>query len=429
MRVRRRLLVLAGCLALLAALVVAPVVSRLAKGEHFFRLRPTSDWGDELEQQVEGRWSQPTLDRVLGTLGSPVPPTAPAVLTENAPAAAAVLHDLLRDRRLEVRVRAADTLVSRGVWSDEAFAVLLEGAWAHPNEQAGAACLSRLRTAGPAARSAVPELKRMLREAPAPPPAGTPWSLRAEAAYVLHAVDPLDTDFQRYVRSLGPPPPERPGAPSLWLLYAWRPPERENYQPVALVRAVNHLRSLGQREAVQALQRFLADAPGARGEDNLADETILREVVPLLFEPADTTDTAVTMPPWLKVEDGIPFHCESPPLDAGWDDGPRLLDWAERLGRLRREPLRLGDDPLAAAERLYHRLVERGYVDADSIGAIELREELREQARRMVESLVGRGSTPPLFSDVEKDWQQFRARFATLGVRWDEQKQDYVATR
>lgn len=66
----------------------------------------------------------------------------------------------------------------------------------------------------------------------------------------------------------------------------WFP--RDDYDPIALVRAVNALHALGKEDAVEALRRFANEYPSNHGPND--SHEALRLIIALLFDRADPED-------------------------------------------------------------------------------------------------------------------------------------------
>ena len=160
----------------------------------------------------------------------------------------------------------------------------------------------------------------------------------------------------------------------------------ESPNPLAVIRVVNCLHSLGRQQAIALLRQI---APEERStvhdpedteeaeevtkyEDSLWDAQSVSTIVPLLFE----VEQGGVVPPavwydkdkrqWsigcgvLVVQDGIPFNaCDVWQLEGSLGTTLPLVDWAAAHGKLRETPLDPQDDPLQAADVLYARVVAR----------------------------------------------------------------------
>jgi hypothetical protein len=186
--------------------------------------------------------------------------------------------------------------------------------------------------------------------------------------------------------------------------------------PVALVRAVNHLRSLGKDQAIATLRAYVRYAPVQPDWAKLhaPDQQRLCWIIPLLFAPAHDR---VRLPSlgrdprewsrggWkqldISVQADLPFHDSPVTGRLGTLDPPRayLVEWADRHGVLGEEPLRPSNDPLLAADELAESLLN----DDENRSASSrktLTSHLRLQARRTIEHLF----TP----DEKKSWDYIR---------------------
>jgi hypothetical protein len=205
-------------------------------------------------------------------------------------------------------------------------------------------------------------------------------------------------------------------------------PSGEDYNPIALVRAVNHLRSLGKPAAIGALREYLrlADDQGYGGPSKLDPENIddsnqwrLSILVPLVFEAADAT-LPPRRPNDIAVIDGIPLHTH---FIGGFEGHPGstvpLVDWAEAHGRVINGHLRPTDDPLAAVEKFLAQNPDAHVFNVRHV---------REQALRMLTHLGEvRVVERSWQCGTDRDWQELKTSVRRLTIRWDENKQEYVA--
>ncbi len=225
-----------------------------------------------------------------------------------------------------------------------------------------------------------------------------------------------------------------------------------NANPVALIRVVNHLHAFGKDKALAALREFLeiagTDKFGDRDPVNIdtSDYQCVFLIVRLLFEPAKANERvphmyigAMIPSPaeqdeelWplfpVALRDDIPFLWPVGIFLAGTPEPPqRHVDWAEKHGKLRMKPLRPPDNPLAAVDALIAlphsaRLLRR---DAES-------DATRRQAWRMIAPLAGAWPEDQHFPrqkkvDLKGEWEAQKKAAAKLKIRWDENKQEYVA--
>jgi hypothetical protein len=149
------------------------------------------------------------------------------------------------------------------------------------------------------------------------------------------------------------------------------------WNPVMLVRAVNHLQSLGKQKAIAELREFLKIARDSfranrdPADIDTSDEQCVFLIVRLLFELEVTSGTlpdlyigAMWLRPektdssfWplypLALQDDVPFLLIDGVLLSGYPQHPSShVDWAEKHGKLRAQPLRPADDPIAAVDKL-----------------------------------------------------------------------------
>jgi hypothetical protein len=196
------------------------------------------------------------------------------------------------------------------------------------------------------------------------------------------------------------------------------------FDPIALVRATNHLRSLGKDKAIAALRDYTelapVHAPGSRRADprniDTADQQCLQYLVPLVFDD---------IPQWVKVWQGIPFHTVVIWGSTGQVFSTRpMVEEAAKGGMLRTKPLRPADNPLDAADGLFQKIVDPKDRDEDRGG---LREHLRRQAWQAVRHHVDpKVKRSPDFTS-QAVWDRLKAEVARLKIHWDEKRQEYVA--
>ncbi len=175
----------------------------------------------------------------------------------------------------------------------------------------------------------------------------------------------------------------RPLSTALEMINAVSGVTGHEFNPAALIRAVNYLRTLGKDEAIKALEEYLEECADRspcqlrwpRDPKNIdygdPESTFL--IVRLLFEPDDPATTlprmmigapVPTQPEGLDlplfplaVESGIPFLLVSGYALAGHPEHPRKhLEWARKSGRLRSEAILPTGDPWEAAQALKKKL-------------------------------------------------------------------------
>jgi hypothetical protein len=237
-------------------------------------------------------------------------------------------------------------------------------------------------------------------------------------------VVPILPQTVQMVEVSGPKPLSR----ALQLINACPTPIGWDYDPIALVRAANHLRALGKPKAIAALHEFLALAyDTGYDRDRIDPENIdtsnqwcLASLIPLVFDSVGLSKRIV-------VWQGIPFHTVVIRGTSGWPPSTRpLVAAAAKRGKLIRKPLRPADNPLEAADTLS---VKKGKPkDREQRGSwTELRQHLRSQAWRAVRPLVDpeRKQSPDLMSKAA--WEKLKAKVAHLKIRWNQMSQEYVA--
>src|SRR5262249_32775622 len=158
-----------------------------------------------------------------------------------------------------------------------------------------------------------------------------------------------------------------------------------DFDPITLVRASNHLRSLGKDKAVAALREFieLAYDPGYT-RDRIDPENIdtsnqwcLASLVPLVFNGVEQDKD-------IHLWQGIPFHTVVIHATSGYPPSPRpLVDAAAQNGKLIEKPLRPTNNPLEAADTAFDKIVEAEDRNKQRTGE-ELRGHLRLQAWRAI---------------------------------------------
>jgi len=189
-------------------------------------------------------------------------------------------------------------------------------------------------------------------------------------------------------------------------------PSELDYDPVSLIRAVNHLQSIGKDRSIKALRRYL---------DDTSDQERLELIIPLLFEAVEKRRPPVGYFD-ISVECDIPFNNA---LIGGWhrsyEREDYQVEWAEKYGRIRTTPLKPGNDPMAAADSFYARHAKDE----------ELRMYLRWQAWRTIAHLLNPEETGSRIEfdrkfPTEQDWNELKKKRDNLRIRWDEKEQEYV---
>lgn len=234
----------------------------------------------------------------------------------------------------------------------------------------------------------------------------------------------------------------------------------EDYNPIAVVRAVNALHALGKQDAISALRRFAHEYPSNGDPDDRHEA--LRLVLPLLFDRENPEDRFPESAPdrdswrthlgtteWLffstsvRVMDDIPFNRNGMMFFSGeMDDFSYAIDWAEKSGRFRTTPLMPADDPFAAAER---EMIDLARINGGSEIDSRLARSIREQVFNAVVHLL-----PPQdkgnyrygdnwdgselsesFRDLADDeiWAALKKLCAPLKIRWSSERQAYIGTK
>jgi len=206
-----------------------------------------------------------------------------------------------------------------------------------------------------------------------------------------------------------------------------------DYNPVPLIRAVNHLHSMGQADAIKVLRRVEAEEPISRAQESL------QLVIPLLFTAKDPEDPLpfsslggkgdLQKDPWgnwINVEGDIPFHTKMIQAYSGptmTDSG--LVEWAERQGRLRTTPLRPADDLIGAADAMIQQLAPD--IKDQSDESYWIRYHIHEQIYCTLEPILPK-QVPHKFRnpDDEAAWSEFKKKCHDLKLHWNEEQQHYA---
>ena len=245
------------------------------------------------------------------------------------------------------------------------------------------------------------------------------------------------------------------------------------HNPVALIQAVNHLRSLGKEEAIKALREYLEIAydaghyyyfdPVYPESSDTSNRWRLATLIPLVFEPEKTGEKLpaggmeVFIERWKSVGDGrdvnfddqeyvlayeewvwpnnyitvwrgITFHNRYVGGYTGWPESTAyLVEWADERGKIIEGRLRPMDDPFEAAEELYSRLADERRAGPEKALA-ELRLHLRLQTWRMIAHLVEPERKRPreMFDVSDQEWFKLKSKAAQLHIRWDEDRDEYT---
>lgn len=226
------------------------------------------------------------------------------------------------------------------------------------------------------------------------------------------------------------------------------------FDPVALIRAVNHLHGLGRDGAIGALERYLERLgaeptwPGWRRDPRNIDTGhpgCVFPIVQLLFEPMmgrpelPSYTTAGLLPtprvPFdgdeeypLLLSDGIPF------LVGDWAEselGPetdpeRALSWAREHGRLRPHPLRPSGQALEALAQLesFASLPEGNSPQLQVMRSFAPFVGIDFEAR-LAEREGELAPGPEWAAELEGLWPNFERRLGDVRLRWDHSAQTY----
>lgn len=224
------------------------------------------------------------------------------------------------------------------------------------------------------------------------------------------------------------------------------------HNPLAVIRSVNCLYSLGKKKAISLLLEIASSEEGPIVVDpevaavdlqvlNRHDQRVCT-IVPLLF----TVPKEGIPPPnawyckrtqswrWAAgnqvVQGGIPFS-----ITGAWTYGGRpyptrpLVEWAAKHGQLRANRLHPQDDPLEAADALYQRVTEGVVLEFENwfdcvVGAgrdqvvEDLKKELRTQTIKMLPT--GMGGLKVVA------WSELKEKLNSTRLRWDPEDQVYI---
>lgn len=223
------------------------------------------------------------------------------------------------------------------------------------------------------------------------------------------------------------------------------------FDSLPLVRAVNHLHSLGKERAIAELKKFLKTAPefyhvGPRDPANIdtADRDCVWLIVSLLFDPVDAAHPRPLIwwivpineehkeldgIPWpnypLVVEQGLPFLVtQFYGAIGGVPPNPmEPVTWASKHGRLREKPLEPGLEPFKAALTAIANLEAKG-VSFD-------KEQVREQAWRLLMDATKElpAAKDPKIKEVDEedgpDWDARKTFANSVKLQWNSQSQNY----
>lgn len=200
------------------------------------------------------------------------------------------------------------------------------------------------------------------------------------------------------------------------------------YHPVAIIRAVNYLHSLGNKEALAVLHRA-----EMRSSSSYEHQT-LKVVIPLLFDRRSPGDKfpargsgkgeyvlALDEWKWIEVEQGIPFQTQTFDfIDPNPSSNAYLVRWAEKEGRFRMLPLRPVDDPFAAANRVMDRLGPDSY----NYDAVMIQGQIYEVLTPLL-SASEIGTSSPM-GWIDPQWERLHKNCLNRGIHWSEREQNYA---
>ena len=215
--------------------------------------------------------------------------------------------------------------------------------------------------------------------------------------------------------------------------------------PLVLIRAINHLRSLGHADAIEALNRYAASTKYSFN---------LNVVVPHLFVPniageklpQRDSDGAIDsyildLNEWrvhVEIHDGIPFAINDLRYVGSFHEQTFLIAWAKERARLRDDDLIPTDNPFSTADRLVRQWVPVEVARAKGISD-ERRAELallntsliRQHAFELVKHLVPSLERPEYndWASDDKDWRLLESLCLRRGLRWDSVRMEYKFTK
>lgn len=254
----------------------------------------------------------------------------------------------------------------------------------------------------------------------------------------------------------GPPPISE----TMQIINSAPPYDQDKFNPVNLVRAVNHLMPMGKEKVIRELRAFLkiardstddaANSPcplkmDRREEDiDTSDRSSVFLIVRLLFESEDP------FTPWpdilrlpsapvpeekenkfwplypLYLQNDIPFFllCGGELVNTNLTKPEKLVNWAEKHGRIRSQLLRPIDNPMIAAEHMIALpQTRRFYKDQD----YDFKDIIYQQAWNIIEDVdqILKRIKPTTISG-EPDWNARVKAASQLNIRWSEENQKYI---
>ena len=192
-----------------------------------------------------------------------------------------------------------------------------------------------------------------------------------------------------------------------------------------LIRTINHLHSLGQEDAIVALERFIERHPydALQGQTKVFN---IETVVPLLFQPRNKFPAHTTT---VEIVNGIP-------MDTEWrfkfNTGLRfpnidLIEWARNDARIRKEPLLPTNEVFKMEHTLVERLLENEQktMDQNNPRAIDrmksgIQWAIRRQIYTLLEELV-----PNIQVSDNKEWELLVNTCESHDLYWNRTTQKY----
>jgi hypothetical protein len=262
------------------------------------------------------------------------------------------------------------------------------------------------------------------------------------------------------VKTVSVPGP-KPLSPTLQVINAAPAIDPTKFDPVALVRAVNHLQGLGNEKAIAELREFLkiarAGSSVERDPTNIdtSDSENVILIVRLLFEPDNAQTPRPELanhviespnendkPLWpyypLAIQDDFPFLLQSSrkaefpgsfQFMEFMTDPPHVpapskafVDWAEKHGKLRAKPLRPIDDSVAAADRLL------ALPQANRLPHFWSASPRMQCYYAISKLIMPNGTTLDLLKlDDNTKWAEIKKIASKAKTRWSEKEQRYIA--
>ncbi len=221
--------------------------------------------------------------------------------------------------------------------------------------------------------------------------------------------------------------------------------------PVALIRAVNHLHAMGKLRAIEILRgcspgpgRVVRDADGNPIPGSPIRKTLIPSpnhrlalIIPLLFE----VDSKGALPPkiwfdpksrtrfcwFVMLKDDIPLDTLGGCTVSSMPSAHSLIEWAAEHGLFRKEPLRPGDNPLRTADALISKMIELRKLNLlERYVFLGSEQEFEYHIRRQIRSQALSILPGPSKNLDEVNWDALKTGLDRLGVHWSEEKQQYL---